>query len=235
MFDFSDPSTMLQSSGGSAVSSAGDPVGFVTDLSSHGNNCVQSSGTVKPTYRVLSGVPCIEFDGGDGLDLSSFVDFYAAGAMSGAVSLTGASQTGTSFFSMGYTGSNLPVYQMLRSYTSGSATTFLRNNANSTRVNVGAVSVGAICNGSWNVLGAYDTGTEHAARKNGGTWDTQAYTRSGAVSLDTASIGSLLRAARDSFFTGHMSRIAICSGALSETDMDAIEAWVAAPAGIALA
>lgn len=63
--DASDSSTLFQSSGGSAASADGDPVGYWADKSGNGRNAIQSSGTNKPSVRlnVLNTKPVIRFDG----------------------------------------------------------------------------------------------------------------------------------------------------------------------------
>lgn len=63
--DSSDLSTLFQSSGGSAASADGDPVGLWKDKSGNGNNFEQTSGTNKPAVKLLqqNGKPGIYFDG----------------------------------------------------------------------------------------------------------------------------------------------------------------------------
>lgn len=69
--DASDSSTLFQSSGGSAASEDGDPVGYWLDKSSSSRNATQTSGVNKPTLKtnILNGKPVIRFDGNDRFSL----------------------------------------------------------------------------------------------------------------------------------------------------------------------
>lgn len=72
--DASDPSTLLQSSGGSLASADGDPVGQWLDKSGNLRHAVQSSGTNKPALKlsVKNGKSVLRFDGvNDSLNIST--------------------------------------------------------------------------------------------------------------------------------------------------------------------
>jgi hypothetical protein len=76
--DAADSSTMLQSSGGAAVSSNGDPVGVWLDKSGNPYHATQSDGTRKPSFRtnVKNSRSVLRFDGSnDSLQIPGSASF----------------------------------------------------------------------------------------------------------------------------------------------------------------
>lgn len=63
-FDADDSSTLLQSTGGSAASADGDPVGYWADKSGNNRHATQSDGTKKPAFRtgVKNGKNVVRWD-----------------------------------------------------------------------------------------------------------------------------------------------------------------------------
>lgn len=61
------------SAGTTPVTSDGDPVGFMRDLSGNGNHATQSTSAARPLYRTDGTLHWLEFDGvDDGLDAGTF-------------------------------------------------------------------------------------------------------------------------------------------------------------------
>lgn len=73
-YDFSDITTLLQASGGAAVTADGDPIGYVADKSGNTRHLTQGSPGAKPTYKtnVKNGLSVARFDGGDALIKTGF-------------------------------------------------------------------------------------------------------------------------------------------------------------------
>lgn len=67
--DAADSSTMYQSSGGSAATSDGDPVGLWWDKSGNARHATQSDGTKKPTLKLAgkNGRSILQYDGSNDL------------------------------------------------------------------------------------------------------------------------------------------------------------------------
>lgn len=64
--DPSDLSTLFQDTAGTTpVTAAGQTVGLVLDKSGRGNHATQATAASRPTYQVVSGLPCLVFDGVD--------------------------------------------------------------------------------------------------------------------------------------------------------------------------
>lgn len=71
-YDCSSLANMKQlSNGTTAVTTAGDPVGYLQDLSGGGFNAVQATAGFRPLYQTYNGYGCIEFDGTDDLIASA--------------------------------------------------------------------------------------------------------------------------------------------------------------------
>jgi hypothetical protein len=65
-YDPSDLSTMFQNSDGTvAVTTDGDPVGYIADKSGNGFHATQSSSAARPTYKTSGGLHWLDFDGTD--------------------------------------------------------------------------------------------------------------------------------------------------------------------------
>jgi len=65
-YDPSDLSTLFQDVDGAIpVTADGQPVGLVLDKSGNGYNCYQTIASKKPVYRIVEGLPSLEFDGID--------------------------------------------------------------------------------------------------------------------------------------------------------------------------
>jgi hypothetical protein len=86
MYDPSDLSTLWQDSAGTTpVTSDGDPVGRMDDISGNGYHLVQSSASSRPIYRNRLGLSWLELDGADdcmlapGYDQQAFPLVVAAG------------------------------------------------------------------------------------------------------------------------------------------------------------
>lgn len=65
-YDPSDLTTLFQDTAGTTpVTAAGQSVALVLDKSGRGNHATQATAASRPTYQVVSGLPCLVFDGVD--------------------------------------------------------------------------------------------------------------------------------------------------------------------------
>lgn len=65
-YDPSDLSTLFQDDAGTTpVTAAGQAVGMIRDKSGRGNHATQATAGSRPLYQIVSGKPCLVFDGTD--------------------------------------------------------------------------------------------------------------------------------------------------------------------------
>ena len=65
-YDPSDLSTMYQDAAGTTpVTAVEQPVGKILDKSGRGNHATQTTPGSRPLYQIVSGLPCLVFDGID--------------------------------------------------------------------------------------------------------------------------------------------------------------------------
>lgn len=73
-YDPSDLSTLFQDDAGTTpVTAAGQAVGMIRDKSGRGNHATQATPGSRPLYQIVSGKPCLVFDGTDDFLITSVI------------------------------------------------------------------------------------------------------------------------------------------------------------------
>lgn len=98
-YDPSDPASLFQDVGGTVpVTSDGDPVALIQDLSGNGNHALQDVAPARPTWRTDGTLSWLEYDGADdrlvtsaisysnpNLSICSGLQYFAAGSAWGSI------------------------------------------------------------------------------------------------------------------------------------------------------
>jgi hypothetical protein len=231
--DPSDTTTLFkQIDGTSAVTTAGDTVGYIADLSGNtASFAATANGSTRPTWD--SATSTLVFDGVDATLFRNAAGLYAAGAATIIMAVRGAAQNGHYFLSECNSGSTSPFYVPGTSAgsTTTSAQTFIRNDAGGTVVQNQAGAT--VWDDTLFIMTVTDSGSQIKIYKNRSLINTVAYTR-GTTTLNRTGLGSLYRSSAANWWSGRVGRVLAIGRALTAPELATAENWVATAHGITL-
>lgn len=238
MLDFTDTAQLYQDNlGATPVTTAGQTIGLITDISAVGNDFSQATATRRPTWTTAGGYACANFDGTDNRVTSTNI-LYDAGATTMVVALNAAAQDDKRIYSEGNTGTSTPHWAPLMTDTNSpwsAVCGFLNTDGGVTKYGQSDAQSGdGTLDSTWKVVTVRDSGTDIKFRVNGGAWQTGfSYTRA-ATTLDIATIGCLTRTTPTSFYVGNIARLLAADRALSDENCTILEQWAGDAVGITI-
>ncbi len=209
--------------------------GFVVtwyDQTTNGRNITQSTQANQPrivnagTIDVQNSKPSLFFNGTSHHLFNSSPFMYAAGSATIFAVASGTATIGACLVGEGSTASNNPVYfhgQQQNVSNDPDSAVFYRNDAGTTFVS----TTTAILSGVWdNILRPVqwdDTGSSVNVFRNGASGTAQAYTRSGALTLNNFCIGAGMRTTTSFFFQGFVSEVIVIAPGVNSTTRATID------------
>jgi hypothetical protein len=224
--------------GTTAAGANSDPVGYFTDLSGAGHHykSLADNGT-RPLLQGVGVNPYLDFDGTDDiLTLATSLGIYAAGSCSVFFAIKGNPGLTKVLFGEASSSSAAPIYDPFLSSngTASTATSFYRNNANTTVVNVNGMTRTLAFNNADRVYGVTDDGANWTPYLDGVVGTALAYTRS-ATTVDRSYIGGRYNnGAAGSFFAARVYGMVAVTGVLGGTDRANLVTYLGTLAGLTL-
>ena len=216
-----------------AVTADGDPVGRMLDQSGNGNHAIQTVSGSRPIYRTDGTLHWLAFDGVD--DLLSGDAFIWAMALTTGVSVSAGmeapAQSDRRLIAEGSSTNDQPVYCPLQSYAivASELTVFARDNVRVNLIDQADMAGGVAFNGSAHVITHKNFANVATNLIEGVQVASFAYSPS-TITVDSFSIGALLRAVGDAFYEGRFFGCVI-SEASNTADQDS---YLASLAGVTL-
>ncbi len=246
VIDLTNLSNLFQNIDGTvAVTTAGDPVGYVADLSGNANHLTAAANnTTRPTYQVDGdGKPYLSFDGSNDVVFGATPFVTPGGALShtytGSVGLYGAAQSATkTLISNNSTSDTIPFVVPLQA--SGTTTTLLqaaRNNASG--VGTTYPSLTSVLDSTKRVITSASRNSDGrmrmrdaASRPAGGgdgSYTTTTNTGLGtAISVTRMGVGANSGATPANYFNGRIYSFFLINRDLTDTEVKNGENWSAA-------
>ena len=203
------------------------------DQSGNGLDMTQATAAAQPrivlngALDTVNGQPTAVFDGTASYFTATAASLYAAGAASVLTVLSGtAGQTSARIVAEGSSSSANPQYAPL-TITAGTGTDkaagFIRNDANTVTLADSGGGSPSILTGTAHQVSTVDNGASMAQYADGTNSKTDAYTRSGTLTMDRLAIGAMVRTTVSSYFAGQIPELVIWTAALSTADRQAGE------------
>lgn len=211
--DASDASTITESSGS---------VSQWNDKSGNGRHVTQASGSAQPTTGTATqnSLNVLVFDGSDYME-GSAPFMYSAGEATIFVVTQGAAQSDNRVISEGSTSTTTPIYSVFATSNSGGKFKhYIRNDSSSAFLALD--QAGTPFNNTPNIGLVTDEGSSITSYVNGGTGDTDSYTRSGTLTLDTFAVGALVRTSAGSFYNGKIAEIIIYTSTPTDSEINQV-------------
>ncbi len=218
--------------------------GFITtwyDQSGNSRNVTQATNASQPlivnagVVNLINSRPYMAFDGTAQHLLRTSAFVFAIGSNSQTIVTRSSSPlTDRRAVAEGSSASNNPIYTIIQnaSATASQLATFIRNDANTTLFS-GVLASGAFSS-SPAVITSQDITSAVEGFVNGTSGGSNAYTRSGVLTLDRFAIGALVRTTTASFYPGDISEV-IVGPLLGTTDRQFLERNQGAYYGITVA
>lgn len=214
-FDISDITSLYQDSAKTTpVTSTGDPIGAAVDLSGNGDDALQAITANKPTYRtsVQNGLSVTQCDGGDELRTAGDVSAGTDETIFSVAANAADPLTGTI---CGYTSTNRLFYASVL-------------NRITYRYNSSSLNFGGHIQTNWHYIAGSHTGGVSRMFVDG------------VERLPTGAVADAIRTARFSigsrgtadFLTGDIGEIIVYSRALTDSERQQVEAYLASKWGI---
>ncbi len=238
MLDFTDTAQLYQDSAGSTpLTTAGQFIGKIADLSAVGNHFTQGTTGRLPTWTTTGGYACAAFDGTNDRLRSTNI-LYDAGATTMVIAVNAAAQDDKRIYSEGNTGTATPHWAPLMTDTNSpwsAVCGFLNTDGGVTKYGQSDAQSGdGTLDSTWKVVTVRDSGTDIKFRVNGGAWETGfSYTRA-ATTLNVANIGCLERTTVTSLYVGSIARLLAADRALSDENCTILERWAGEAVGITI-
>lgn len=226
--DANDLTTLFTSNAGTgAVTADGDVVGFWGDKSGAAFDMTSAADdTTRPAFKIVNGRRLIRFDGSnDILRRTANLGLYGAGACTMGFSLKSSSVPNKYLYANGNFASANAVYGI---WTSGSTglSPFIRNDANTLIGNNAENDTGPVVDGVSHSLIVTDTGSLFSFYVDGVFGGSQAYTRSGALTLTRTSIGGRVRNTTDAWTALDLAAFVAYTSVLNPTKIDELNAYL---------
>ena len=225
-YDPSTASSLWQDVAGTVPAIAGQPVARIDDLSGNGHHCVQPTLAARPTLTADSqGRPCLEFDGVDDILRAPFAFDHTFATFSLGYQTTVSGENGGMAFGVGSSSGGRFYLQ-----TSFGSTRFLRQPQDGSNLSLGGLPADVLQVASVRIGPGPD---DFLARANGGLIGWHG---ANAQQMNLANrhiqIGARIPGSMHSamLFYGGVYLV----GALSDTELEQIEAFLATRAGVAL-
>jgi hypothetical protein len=236
-----DLTTMFQTiTGTTAVASDGDVVGTWNDKSGDGFHLTATANdTTRPTYKTDGGAgnnkSYVNFDGtNDALRRAASLGIYAAGAVSIFAAMRGdPGGAGRQLVSERSSSSANPAYAWWSETDADDFGIFIRNDAN-TATDPNNAFADEVLDGTDRVLGFTDSGSAIIHYSNGTQVDSDAYTRSGTVTVDRFGLGASFRASASDWFAARVYALVIVNRVLTAEERADLVTYLGNKMGIAL-
>lgn len=161
------------------------------------------------------------YDGVSSYDTYPAAGLYAAGSAS-LVGVLRSVTTGSTLYPAGeYSLSNTaPQYAMLRTATGAgfNNSPFIRNDATTGLLDPGGGGSPSLYNGTANQFGVIDSGSNVTTYVNGASATANSYARAGTMSVNSFSVGALVRTTASLFFNGSIPELIAFASAVSAGD-----------------
>lgn len=222
-YDFSDATKLYTDTGRTTlVTTAGDLIASVTDLSGNGKHASQATSGNRPTWQTTYA----NFPGVDDFLTTAAIDFTATDQVTVVVGLYTASDAAIgNVLELGTGGENGSFRITSPSAAATASDNFTsRGTANATP---SVVRSAAPVNSTLSAQGDISADLSRL-RRNGGTWGTSA-TDQGTGNLRNGAIYIGRRGVATQPFNGRIYRMIVIGRLLSDAELLEAEAWVAAP------
>jgi len=225
-YDGSDAATITDAGSGK--------VSAWNDKSGNSRHLLQGTGANRPTW---DGVNTITANGTSEYLTNSSPFMYANGSiMVSGVFKSNAPTAGRSLFGEGRTSNSTPIYQTMHNFASGLENNdvygYIRNDANSVLL-ANTLGFGTtFFDDNWHVFNWIDTGSQITVVVDGVAGTTpRAYTRSGAMTLNTFSLFALVRTTIGNYMPGS-GREFVISNILNDAKINKLNAYLADHNGV---
>jgi hypothetical protein len=169
----------------------------------------------------INGQPAAVFDGTASVYSDSSPGMYAAGSASVLTVLSGSAQANARIVVEGNTGNNNPQYAPLvvtGNTPFANASGLIRNDANTVLCADNGGGLPAIMSGSAHQTSTVDTGSSLNQYTDGASSKTDAYTRSGTMTVDVFALGALIRTTTSNYVAASIPEVVIWNSALTTGD-----------------
>lgn len=238
-FDADDLATLFQSNAGTtAVTSDGDVVGAWTDKAGNVSVSSPADDGTRPVWHTSGGLDWVDSDGTDDvLRALSSAGVYAAGAATIAAGLRGNPALGSEvLFSEASSASDNPYYRVLARSSAPltTATINIRRDGATTLLTQNSSAVALAFNDTDRVLMFRDDGAIMRAFLNGSFADSDAYTRSGTMTVNRFGLFALVRASNSAYWRGRLYSFVIVGRPLTVRERVALQSYVGTKAGLTI-
>ncbi len=215
----------------------GSNSGFVVtwyDQSGNGRHVTNADPAQQPrivnagAVETQNGAPSFFFNGTSHHLFNTTPFMYAAGSATVCAVVSGAG-VGCSLVSESSAASNNPCYLHGTSQAiSADAAVFYRNDTSTQFVGFNVTILANAFDSIMRPIQWVDTGSSVNVFRNGASGTAQAYTRSGALTLNRFTVGAMMRTTTSFFFPGYISEVICFAAALSTSDRATVDANQAA-------
>jgi len=218
-YDIFDLSTLYQDSAGTtAVTGPGDPVGRMLDKSGNGNHAIQSTDAARPVLRQdAGGRYYLEFDGAD----DSLEASYTATVPTALIA------------AMRWSSGIFIVVHQVNGQSDDYTNLQNGDEASQRAASTGTASAGNIPSGDYNLTGRFVSNIERTVRIDGVDKATDT-TSVAAKTYDTLGIGGRVAGGSLAGFSGRLYGLVAFGAAISDTQLQDTESYLANKAGVTL-
>ncbi len=215
LFDPSDMSTLYQDAAGTVpVTAVGQPIGKILDKSGNGYHATQPITASRPTLIYENGMYGLQFDGIDDYLNLPYMGLYVGGAASIVCAVDSVTQaTDGHLISERSTASANQKYIMSRRVANDGIDSLITNDANTTVKDTNGTTSGLRTK---TVRSIIDNGQNINIYKEGVLSGYDDYTRSGALTLNTTTIGASVSTTTTNFMNFKLFGLIVTKSALSD-------------------